>query len=225
MPIENALVPPESGVPIPLSIPLDSARDFNDQDRAPDYNLRCNTLIIIENQIDGVQIAFNKGMLSNPIEVDLHPHDNVVIFKGKVEGLWISNPASAGKTLEILYGNDIVWTHAHKSVLYETDSETESNANIANGANYTSTWFDVQYMGFVYMLVTVFADKALTIDVEQSHDANTVIRKDSVAYTASTTTGNVNKAQIVARYVRIKVSNDSGSNTTTCIIARRWANA
>lgn len=95
--------------------------DFADG-KAPTIKIKCNTIIIYECPIADLQVAFNYNMFKLPITVDKHEHDNVIILKGKFTGVWLKHDNThATKTLKIVYGNDIVFTHAHRHVIIGQD--------------------------------------------------------------------------------------------------------
>src|SRR5688572_4992114 len=99
------------------SLTLAQARDYNNREREPDIKIQCNTFIVLQNDIEDLSIAFNEGMFGAPVTIDIHRHDNHVVFRGRIEGVWLSHAAGAtGTTLKYAYGNDIVVTHVHKSI-------------------------------------------------------------------------------------------------------------
>lgn len=224
MPIDDMAAPLVRGRPYTATIDLDNARTF-DASREPDLKINCNTFIVIKNDADDLDIAFNTDMMTAPLTVDVHSHDNIVIFRGTIDGVWLQHDAAAGGELLVLYGNDVYLDHSHKHMHTYTVVETESTATIAGSGAYTGSWIDCLDEGFTYIILTVFMNKNATLEIDQSHDGATVHRADTTTYTASATSGNMLKVQVMARYVRVKVTNAEATDATTVSIQRRFSQA
>ncbi len=107
-----------------FQLDVSSARNDFDTNKKPTLPIQCNTVIIIHNPIDNLQLAFNQKMFDSPFIVDVHKDDNVVIWKGKIEGIWIRHTnTNATEKVKIIYGNNIVYTHAHRHVFLDIENQ------------------------------------------------------------------------------------------------------
>lgn len=143
------------GKPYTATVDLSTARTMADKGRQPDIKIRCNTLILVQNEINNLSLAFSREMMDSPFVADIHKHDNLVIFRMAIEGIWLAHSASAGKTLKIIYGNDIWIDHSHRNVFTDIENQpvwvrgTEVTAPVANTTLVSKT-VSANATGFVY---------------------------------------------------------------------------
>jgi hypothetical protein len=91
-------------------------------------------------------------------------------------------------------------------------------ANINNGASYTGSMKNVQL--FSKIVGTIFADRNLTLYVDFSSDGTNFDYSNSTSVTAST--GATFSVEVCAPWVRLRITNASGGNTTI-LRAYMWA--
>lgn len=157
MSLENNLELQEliRGKPYAASIDLSTARSFQSKDREPDIKIRCNTFIIVHNEINNLSLAFSRQMMDAPFTVDIHKHDNLVIFRMIVEGVWLAHSANSGKSVEIVYGNDIWIDHSHRNLFIDIENHppwtrgTEQTAPTANTTLVSKT-ISTGAIGYIY---------------------------------------------------------------------------
>jgi len=87
-----------------------------------------------------------------------------------------------------------------------------TTANINTGSSYTGSSFSTSKYNKITGIL--FADQDLTLSIEQSVDGSNWDEVTDITYTASSTDGGYS-VEIVGLYARMKISNASGSNTTT----------
>lgn len=102
---------------------VSQARNDFDPNKEPTLKIKCNTLIVTECPIDDFKIAFNLKMFEAPFQFDVHKDDNVVIIKGNIAGVWVKHNSTSTKKVKIVYGNNIVYTHAHRNVFLDIETQ------------------------------------------------------------------------------------------------------
>ncbi len=143
------------GKPYTATIDLSTARSFEAKDREPDIKIRCNTLVVLENEINNLSFAFSRQMMDAPFTIDKHKHDNLVIFRMIIEGIWLSHSTSSDKSLKIVYGNDIWVDHSHRNLFVDIENHppwtrgTEQTAPAANTTLVSKT-ISTGAIGYIY---------------------------------------------------------------------------
>lgn len=96
---------------------------------------------------------------------------------------------------------------------------------LSNGSSYVSGWEDRSNNGFSYILVLVYADTDTDVCIEQSNDRSTITHKTCTTVSANDNENNLIKAQLVDHYIRVNVSNNSGSDQTKLVVVKRYSMA
>jgi hypothetical protein len=109
-------------------------------------------------------------MMDAPITADIHKEDNIIVFRGKIEGIWLQHTNTSSTTLKVVYGNGIELGHNHKSVDIYTVSGTEQTP-----ADWTA-YFD-NLPAIQEDIGTINANVALSLPVTQA-------TRHNYAYTA-----------------------------------------
>jgi len=94
-----------------------------------------------------------------------------------------------------------------------TNNTLLTTTPLAAGETYESSWLNLSTMWSSYLVALVYSDQDGTLYVQQSWDGSNVHREDSLSYTGGSTSGNMLKVQLMARYVRIKYVNGSADQS------------
>jgi len=114
-----------------------------------------------------------------------------------------------GPNYELLVSDERLANEEARVSLFSILTQTPLAAN----AEFTSDWEDLATKKFSYYIVTVYSDVDGTVCVQQSPNGTDVDREECISYTGGSKSGNVIKAQIVSRYVRVKYTNGAAAQS------------
>lgn len=198
----------------PLSIPLNATLN--------EYKISTDAKILVVGQCPIEVLA--RINLPSAKQIDLRLYRGLTI---PIKRIYLTTTTVSTDPLELLFSNQLEVSllgagarvelidagatpyDARDTVTVLADS---SVANINNGASYTSD--AIITTGYNKLTIMVYSNKELTLEVQQSWDGTNYDEVTTIDIDDAVKT-NGHSVEVIAPYMKIKLSNASGANTTT----------